>query len=135
MDISTLSAVETYDVSVIHPATGLPVPGDGGDCSVTVYGPGTKPFVAAKSKASAKVMERIRKRGKIDPTDEEEVAEAAKFLTAITKSFNHFGYKNMAQGEEMHRALYSDITLGWIADLVNKEAGDWANFMPASANS
>lgn len=135
MDISSLAAVETYDVEIINPATGVAVPGDGGDCSITVYGPGTQVFVAAKSAASTTVMERIRKRGKVNPKDQEEVAETAKFLTAITKSFNNFNYRGMPNGKDAFHALYSDISLGWITDQVNRDGGDWANFMPESPNS
>jgi hypothetical protein len=129
-DISSLAADETFDVEILNPKTGEALIGDGGKpCSVTVYGPGTKPFAAARSRASNRAVKRLRSKGsKSDTTPEEELAATASFLTDITKSFNNFGYKGMPAGAEAHRALYLDPHMGFITEQVNVGAGDWGNF-------
>lgn len=133
MDISTRATVDTFDVPILDPSTGEPLIGDGGEpCSVTVFGPGSKPFATAKSAASNRNMKRIRARGKADTTPEEDIASTASFLTAITKSFNAFDYKGGEQGPDMFRACYSDTTMGWLTDQVNTGAGDWGNFTKAA---
>ena len=127
-DISTLSATETFDVEIMHPGTGEPLIGDNGKpVSVTVYGPGTKPFGTAKAAASTKSVERLRKRGKVSITAEEELASTASFLGACTVSFNNFDYKGM-EGADGFRACYADPGMGWLTEQVNREMGDWANF-------
>lgn len=134
-DISILAAEETFDVELIDPKTGEPLIGESGPLTVTVYGPGTKIFQAAKSAANNRAMARWRRKGKADATPEEDVAAVANFLTPCTKSFNGFGYKDAQPGPEMFRALYMDPKMGWLTDQVNREMGDWGNFTKASATS
>jgi hypothetical protein len=136
MDISTRAVADTFDVEINDPKTGEPLLADDGKlCTVTVYGPGSKPFAAARSAASNRSMKRLRAKGKIDTTAEEDAASTATFLTAITQSFNGFDYKGMENGPEAFRALYLDPGLGWLTEQVNLAAGDWANFSQAAPSS
>jgi hypothetical protein len=133
MDISTRAVVDTFDVELIDPSTGEPLLNDvGSTCSVTVYGPGSKPFAAAKSASSNRSMKRMRAKGKLDTTPEEDAAVIASFLTAITVSFNGFDYKGGEQGPDMFRACYLDTGMGWLTEQVNTGAGDWGNFTKAA---
>lgn len=135
-DISTKAVSETFDVIINDPKTGEPLIGaDGQPCSVTVYGPGTRQFAAAKSAANNKTMKRLRTKGKADTTPEEDEAATASFLSAITVSFNAFDYKGQSEGRDTFRALYSDRTLGFITDQVNAGAGDWGNFSKDSSET
>lgn len=135
-DISAMAADETFDVEILNPKTGEPLIGDEGKpCTVTVYGPGSKPFAAAKSAQSNRNIRRIRaKGGKADTTPEEDAAAVASFLTAITVGFNHFTYGG-ADGQDMFRACYLDAKMGWLTDQVNSGAGDWGNFSKAAPTS
>lgn len=135
-DISTKAATETCDVPLIDPATNEPLIGDGGQpCSVSVYGPGSRQFAAAKTASTNRAMKRFKAKGKADTTPEEEEASVASFLTAITVSFNGFGYKGLPNEPATFRQLYLDRSLGWITDQVNQGAGDWGNFSKASENN
>ena len=136
-DISAKAVVETADIAIIDPNTGEALIGaDNQPCSVTVYGPGSRPFAAAQSVASNKAVKRLQAKGKADTTPEEDEASRAAFLSAITVSFNAFGYKELpADDRETFRALYLDRSLGWITDQVNRGAGDWGNFSKASSPS
>lgn len=99
---------------------------------IVVYGPGSRPFQAAQAAQNGRAMERLRRKGKMQSLSADETAaENTKFLTAITVEFRHIEFDAL-QGTELHRAVYSDPSLGFIGDQVQKHVGDWANFSPAS---
>lgn len=135
-NIASKKAVDTAEIKIIDPDTGEQlVGGEGKLCSVTVYGPGTKPYLAAQSVSSARAMKRFQAKGNTKTTPEEDIAARASFLTAITTSFNGFDYEGMTDGAEAYRACYSDPGLGWLTSQVNAGAGDWANFTPDSSSN
>jgi hypothetical protein len=55
---------------------------------------------------------------------EEQRAEQAEFLAAITVSFNGFGYPpaGEATGKDLFRALYMDRSVGFITDQVQRSS-------------
>lgn len=136
-DISSLSASDTIEIEIDDPRTGEPLIGDGGKpCSVTVHSPGSKPFAAAQSRASARAIKRLRAKGRIDTTPEEEQAARATFLTEITISFNHFSFRGGdATSPETFRACYSEPAMGWLALKVNDGAGDWGNALTSASTN
>lgn len=148
-DVSSLSAADQATIEINHPVSGEPIivggqkqidPTTGEEkivggvpMSVTVYGPGSKPFAAAKAANSTKSVERIRRKGKVTITADEEAASTATFLTACTVSFNGFNYRGL-EGSEQFRACYADPTMGWLTEQVNREMGEWANFTKPASN-
>jgi hypothetical protein len=137
-DISTLAATEdTVDIDINNPATGDPLLGDGGKpCSVSVYGPSSKAFAAARAAQGNRNMRRARARGgRSDTTPEEDAADTATFLAAITTSFNNFNYQGKPNEPATFKALYLDRTMGWLTSQINSQAGDWANFTKAAADN
>ena len=99
---------------------------------VVLFGPGSKQFAKAQAAQQAKVMELIRKKGKTNRSPQEAAEEQAEFLAACTKEFRNIEYDGLT-GQDLFKAVYSDLTLGFIADQVNRYLGDWANFSkPAS---
>ncbi len=58
----------------------------------------------------------------------------AEFLASVTVGFRHFEYKDLS-GRDLARAVYSDISIGFIADQVMREVGDWANFSSGSTTA
>jgi hypothetical protein len=134
-DISTIEVSDTFDVEIIDTRSGDPMIHNGKVLSVTVYGPASAKFKAAQAVANAKAMKRFRSKGKADKTAEEEAADTASFLSAITASLNNFNYKQQTEGREVFRALYTDPKMGFITEQVNTAAGDWANFTTASSTS
>lgn len=135
MDISNRTAADTFDMEVIDPATGeVLLNDDKKPCSITLYGPGSKAFKAAQSATNAKLLERIKRKGKVASSPDEDDASRASFLTAITVSLNGFDYRGAADTVAI-RAMYLDGGLGWIADQVNATAGDWQNFTQAAPSS
>lgn len=102
--------------------------------TVTVFGPGSKVFAKAQSSNANRMLERLKRKGKAEQTADEKAEETARFLAACTKSSENLEYDQL-QGEALYKAVYADVTIGFIADQVNKHLGDWANFTkPAQAS-
>lgn len=137
-DITQAAAVETGSIE-LRKGDDSPLYGADGKTrlTITVYGPGSRPYVDAASKRQNRQIDRLRRKGKIDQTSDEKLAEEAKFLAAITVSFNGFNYPPLptATGHDLFIAVYSDPKLGFIKDQVAEYAGDWENFTSGSATS
>lgn len=133
-DISALSVTDTTDVELVD-AKGEPllVPGTDTPMSVTVYGPGSKPFAKAQATRNRAVLQTVR-RGARKMKDEEQRDVDAEFLATCTASFNGFDYKGMV-GHEGFKALYLDPKVGFIAEQVNKAISDWSAFTNPSATT
>ena len=102
--------------------------------TVELYGPGSREHAQATAKRSNRNINRLRKKGNVELSADDLAAEGAEFLAAITIRFNNLEYKGLS-GHEMHKALYADRRLGFIADAVQEHIGDWENFSEGSAKS
>jgi hypothetical protein len=134
----TQTAVGTTAEVLLTNADESPMIGEGGkQCSITVYGPGSAEFERAAAKRQNLLVDRLKRKGKADMSPDEQRAEQAEFLSAITASFNHFTYPpaGEAEGKDLFRALYKDRSVGFITDQVQRFAGDWGNFTKPSATS
>ena len=130
-NIKTKAAADTFNLELVG-TDDEPIIGDGGkQAAITVYGPGSKAFAKASASRAERMMARMAKRGKVKLTPEDQAAETAEFLSAITVSLHHFDYEGAATAEAI-KAMYADPTLGFVADQVQKAVGDWANFTQAS---
>lgn len=111
---------------------------DGSPCNVTVYGPGSKEYVAAQQAKSAKLMDKVLKGKEAKLNPREAAAQQVEFLTAITTSME-LGYTDdegkALDGEAKIRAIYADTEIGFIAEQVAAKVGDWGNFTAASKKS
>lgn len=139
MDITKKAVAET---SILHlrSADDVLLYDDGADgkpdhskpVTIELYGPGSKPYNAAKSKAANKMLEKLRRKSKVELTAEEQDEQQMEQLIACTIRFNHIEHPSGATGENLFRAVYSDPTLGFIRDQVQAHIGDWGNFTPTS---
>lgn len=132
-DISNLAVKETATIDLESPDGDVLTNDAGETVSITVYGPGSKQFQKAQSVRNRAILEYVRKGGK-KMRDHEQRELDAEFLAACTASFNGFVYKDLT-GYEMFKAVYSDASIGFISEQVNKAIGDWANFTKGSAKS
>lgn len=101
---------------------------------VNVYGPGSREYQAAQTKVSNRAVQRLQKRGKFEQSADEKKKEQAEFLADITQSFQNLAYDDL-QGRALAVAVYSDSTLGFIADQVSEHTKEWANFSQGSLTS
>jgi hypothetical protein len=105
--------------------------------TVTVYGPGSKPYAKAQAARMNRYVERTRRKGRIELSADDQVRETAEFLAACTVEFSpNFKYGDSTlEGEALFRAVYGDKKIGFIAEQVNAHLTDWANFTKGSATS
>lgn len=103
--------------------------------AVNVYGPGSKQFAKAKAAFTARNESRPKRKSAGHQTSEhkaeQRLEEIAEFLADCTANFENLQYDTLT-GSELALAVYSDVSLGFIADQVNTFLGDWANFKQVS---
>jgi hypothetical protein len=108
---------------------------EAGDASkpvgITMYSPGTKIHARAQAAKNSRLMERMKKRGKVDMSAEEAAEENATFLAAVTKEF-HFIERDELKDEALFKAVYSDVSHGFIAEQAASFQADWGNFSKGS---
>ncbi len=102
--------------------------------AVNVYGPGSKQYAKAQAAQQNRMIDKLKRKGKTEQTAEQIAAEKADFLTDCTASFENMEYDALT-GEALARAVYSDISIGFIADQVGKFIGDWSSFTKGSATT
>lgn len=98
---------------------------------VNLYGPGSKQHSRAQAANQNCMIDKIKRKGKTEQTAEQKVAETADFLSNCTAGWENMAYDDLT-GEALSKAVYSDITIGFIADQVAKFLGDWGNFLTVS---
>jgi hypothetical protein len=136
-DITTLAATDTSTVELVGGDDAPLFDDKGKRLSITVYGPGSKVYQRAQARQQNQLMDKVKKRGKMDQSAEEKLAEQADFLAACTVSFNAFAYPPAEglEGQELFRKAYADASIGFIATQVAAHINDWANFTKSSGQS
>jgi len=124
-EITTLAAKDTFTLDLLNGNDELLFDTNGQPISVTVYGPGSKPYQKAQNARNQRLIDRMAKKGKVKLSAEEQTRENAAFLAACTVSFNGWAYHGDSSAFE---AAYLDPTIGFIAAQVSKAIDDWANF-------
>ena len=99
--------------------------------AVNVYSPGSKQYAKAQAAQQNRLIDKLKRKGASEQTAEQMAVEKADFLCDCTESFENLDYDGLT-GAKLFRAVYSDITIGFIADQVTKFIGDWSNFTKAS---
>lgn len=106
----------------------------GAAIAVNLYGPGSKQYARAQAAQHNRMLDKLKRKGQSAQTAEQIAEEKAEFLSDCTASFENLEYDGLT-GDALARAVYADITIGFIADQVGKHIGDWANFSKGSAKS
>jgi len=101
------------------------------EMAVNLYGPGSKQYERAQSNQSNRMVDKLKRKGNANQTAEQKREENAEFLTACTAGFENVEYEKL-EGEFLAKAIYTDISIGFIADQVAKTLGDWSNFTKRS---
>ena len=133
MDISTLAAKESA-VLQLRGADDELLFDNGVAVTVTCFGPGSKAYQKAQSASQNKLIDRMKRKGNIDQTPDEKLAQQAEFLTACTESFEGLT-SGALTGPDLFRAVYSDPEVGFISEQIAKFIGDWSNFTKASTTA
>ncbi|OGB26191.1 MAG: hypothetical protein A3I66_00630 [Burkholderiales bacterium RIFCSPLOWO2_02_FULL_57_36] len=137
-NIKKLAILATAVMTVRNAAGEPQLDEAGAPLTIALYGPGSKPYQAAKHKAeernSTRAFARMQGKAEGKQSEAEKRAERAEFLAACTVAFNGFGLDGLA-GYELYKAVYADIEIGHIAEDAEKFLGERANFLPLPANS
>ncbi len=140
-NIASLAVAATAALHLKNPAGEMLFADDKRELPILIHlhGPGSKAYGVVESRQSARALKRMQDNdGKITAaTPEERVAETAEDLAALTSHFENFEYQPAGAsepviGEDLHRAVYADQSLGFITRQVTKFVGDWGNFSAAS---
>jgi len=134
MDIKKFAVQNTGRLHLRDASDELMYTEDGKEIAVNVYSPGSKQYAKAQAAQSNRVMNNLKRKGKIDQSAEQKAADNAEFLSEITHSFENITYDELT-GEALYKAVYSDSSIGFISDQVAKFVGDWSSFKtPAAKN-
>jgi hypothetical protein len=95
---------------------------------VKLYGPGSKIHAKAKAAANNRALDRFKKKGKSDMSAEDQAEETAKFLVACTHSMENIDDDNGLKDAAMYHSIYTDLSLCFIPQQIDKVLGDTANF-------
>lgn len=112
---------------------GAPMLYEGKPVAVLLYGPATDEYVRAKAEIEREGAARVFRamnsnKNKKKGTEEDREADA-KFLTAVTASFENFPYPGGAF------AIYREPRLKYIGNQVQAHINDLGNFFKGSAKS
>lgn len=102
--------------------------------AVNLYGPGSKQHAKAQAAQENRMIDKLKRKGKTEQTAEQKAAEKADLLADCTASFENMEYEGLA-GADLAKAVYADISIGFIADQVARHIGDWSNFTKASTKT
>ena len=135
-----LSDYEVKDTEyvILEDASGVAIIGDDGKpIIVEIYSPGTKQYAKAEARRNAITIERLRKKGRIEVSEEQEALEAANFLADCSKSVseNMKSWFPGKEGRELLVAMYSYRPIGFIKDQISTVLRDWANFTKSSTSN
>lgn len=102
--------------------------------TVNLYGPGSREYARAQTAQSNRMIDKLKRKGKTEQTAEQRASESAEFLSDCTEGWENMEYDQLT-GRALSVAVYSDVTIGFIADQVAKHIGDWSNFTKPSATN
>lgn len=135
MDIKKFAVDET-GVLVLRDSADEPMVGDDQQpMTITVYGPGSRQHAKAQAAQQNRMIDKLKRKGKADESAEEKAREQADFLCACTKEFSPNIECDSLKGEALFRAVYSDRSIGFIAEQVGRFLQDWSSFKKPSTTS
>ena len=129
-------AVEETSTLELRDAADAPMKGeDGAPMTVTVYGPGSKPYAKAQAAQQNRMVDKLKRKGKTDETAEEKSRDTAEFLAGCTKEFSANIEMDGLKDEALFKAVYSDRSIGFVAEQVGRHLGEWGNFSKPSTTT
>lgn len=129
-------AVEETGVLELRDAGDEPMIGDDTQpMTITLYGPGSKQYAKAQAAQQNRMIDKLKRKGKTDQTADEKSREQADFLAGCTKGFSsNITYEEL-KGDALFKAVYSDSTIGFIAEQTGRFLQEWGNFKKPSSTT
>lgn len=127
MDIRKFAVKQTARLVLLDANDKPMVTDDGKECAVNLYSPASKEFAKAQAAQQNRLLDKLRNKSKSDSTPEQNAKEKAEYLSDCTLSFENVELDKL-QGRDLFYAIYSDNSIGFVADQVGKFLGEWGNF-------
>jgi hypothetical protein len=138
VDATHYAARDTDELTIDAP-DGDPMKGtDGGKVVVVIFGPGSEQAEAVKAAQNKRNMELMKRAGgKLDLSPEELRKQRIARLVGRTAEIRNLGHPGAASTStaDVATAIYSDRTIGFIAEQVEQAMDDWSRFTKRSATS
>lgn len=129
-------AVDETGVLELLGANDEPMIGDDGKpMTITGYGPGSRAYADAQAANQNRLIDKLKRKGKTDQSAEDKARETAEFLAACTKEFSPNMKYDGLEGKALFKAVYSDTSIGFIAEQFAKWLNNWSSFRTASTTS
>lgn len=120
----SVQRIEEPEPTQVHGSKTKPI-------AVNLFGPGSKQYARAFNEKQNHDVDLLKKKGKTKESAEEARGSNAQFLSACTASWENMEYDELT-GDELSIAVYSDVSIGFIADQVAAHLRDWGNFTKGS---
>ena len=129
-------AVEETGVLELRGANDEPLIGeDGKPMTITGFGPGSKTYAQAQAENQNRMIDKLKRKGKTEQSAADKARELAEFLAGCTREFSANIEYDGLKGEALFKAVYSDVSIGFIAEQFGKWLNDWSSFKKASTTS
>jgi len=127
-------AVEETGTLELRDAGDEPMVGDDGKpMTITLYGPGSKPYARAQAAQQNRMIDKLKRKGKTEQSAEEKAREQSEFLAGCTRDFSANIQYDGLQGEALFKAVYADNSIGFIAEQAGKFLQEWSSFKKPSS--
>lgn len=134
MDIRSCAVNPTAKLLLRDAGNNLIIDEQGRQLAVTVYGPGSKQFAKAQAIQSNAMMNKLKRNGDVEDSEEILLQEKAEYLANCTESFENVDMDGLT-GRDLAIAIYKDRTIGFIGDQVAKFHKEWSNFTKGSVTT
>jgi hypothetical protein len=134
-DIRKFSVEETGILELRDAGDELMIGDDGKPMTITLYGPGSKQYARAQAAQQNRLIDKLKRKGKTEETADEKAREQAEFLAGCTKEFSSNIQMDGLAGEALHKAVYCERGVGFIAEQAGRYLQDWSSFRKPSTTS
>lgn len=135
MDIKKFSVEETAVIELRDAADQPMIGEDGKPMTWTVYGPGSRQYAKAQAAQQNRLIDKLKRKGKTEQTADDKAREQADFLSGCTKECSANIEYDGLKDEALHKAVLSDIKIGFVAEQIGKHLGEWGNFSKPSTTT
>jgi hypothetical protein len=126
-DIKRRATAETFSFQLADADDTPLTHDDGTPVMAEVHGPGSRTYAQAAARRQGRVLKRLQQPGNADA----QARETAEFLADITVSLD-LEYEGL-EGRAKLVAIYTDTSIGFVAEQVARKAADWGNFAAGSS--
>lgn len=135
LDIRSRAVLERIEFDLVDETDAPLLDENGRPCRAAIYGPGSKRYVQAQARRQSRLLAKLQRGKQLAESGDQQLRSQAEFLADITDTLD-LDYADdtgaLLTGRDKLLAIYGDPGIGYIAEQVNRKAGDWGNFSKGS---